>query len=161
MFFQMRSWDELWYVRSMERERGNWVHWLVIVIGVFGGVFFWLWAFPPIGTRQVSVMEPLPAETPVVSVERQIRAIERRDPRKEAEENCARHDLFFYAVAEDKVHVPGAPEHIITPPLKFPVKVISGTRFAAGDPRVQHLNRIAQEYAKVHNEIMYGFMMTW
>ena len=68
-------------------------------------------------------------------------------------------NLFFYAIADTQVIIPGVDK--LTLPFQFPIHVISGTGEQGAGARNEYLNRIARAFAEIHNKEMHGYIVTW
>jgi len=126
-----------------------------IAIAMFGYSFL----PPSIATWQATSFEVDRSLSQKVSIEAQIRAIEKRDPHKDFAMYARDQNLFLYAVADTQVIIPGV-DHF-TLPFLFPVRVITGTGEAGAGGRNEHLNQVARKFAEQFNQEMYGYMVTW
>ena len=123
------------------------------------GVVLWAVLMPEIATWQATSFEIDYTSVQSVSIETQIRAIEKLDPHKEFERNARAQNLFLYAVADTQVIIPGVDR--FTFPFPFPIRVIAGTGAPKAGARNEHLNQIALKFAEQFNKEMHGYMVTW
>ncbi len=123
------------------------------------GVVLWAVLLPEIVTWQAASFEIDHSLSQSVSIEAQIRAIEKLDPHKQFMSYARDHNLFLYAVADTQVIVPGVDR--VTLPYPFPIRVIAGTREFEAGTRIDYLNQIALKFAEQFNKEMHGYMVTW
>ena len=122
------------------------------------GAVLWAVLIPEIVTWRATSFEIDHKSVRSVSIEAQIRTIEKLDPHKEFERNAMNQNLFLYAVADTEVKVPGV-DHLRLP-FPFPIRVIAGTGEPKAGTRVEYLNQIARKFAEQFNKEMYDFMAT-
>lgn len=123
------------------------------------GLVLWAVLLPEIVTWQAASFEIDHSLSPSVSIEAQIRAIEKLDPHKEFMRYARDQNLFLYAIEDAKVIVPGVDR--LTLPFPCPIRVIAGTGEPKAKTRVDHLNQIARRFAEQFNKEMNGYMVTW
>jgi hypothetical protein len=136
------------------------IPWCRCLVAAFAlGVVLWAVLLPEIAIWEAASLEIDHSLTPSVSIEAQIRAIEKLDPHKEFLRYVRDHNLFLYAIADNQVIVPGVER--VTMPYPFPIRVIAGTGESKAGKRGEHLNQIAHRFAEQFNEEMHGYIVTW
>lgn len=114
---------------------------------------------PKIAAWQATSFEMHQPASQNVSVEAQIRALEKREPHKDFEMYVWDEKRFLYAIEDTRIIVPGV-DHLEFP-LPFPIHVIAGTGNTTSGPRADHLNQIARKFAERFNKEMYGYIVSW